>query len=364
MRSIQTLPSSYIHASYLRRTYSQLLVRSIDADGLLHAANLRLEDINIPDALIDIQPCKKLVSEARRISNCPWLGLEFARDSTALIHGVVGLAATACPDIRSALQTVARYAHLRTNTCTFEYVEDVYGGKLIISNKFSFDEFNQFLFESLFASLVRFFQTSIASNLDRIVVDLPFVEEKWSTIYRDFSACQLRFGLPRLTFHLPPEMLNKACVTADPEVMQTNLYECERKRQRLQGRKASFASRVIEVLRRIDLMTEGLPVLSYVADQLCVSSRTLMRNLKYEGTSFQSLLDSSNKELATWYLKNTQDSIEIIALRLGYQDPRNFSRTFRRWYDATPSEYRRRQDELLEKAHCVMSGVSSSVLSC
>jgi AraC-like DNA-binding protein len=33
--------------------------------------------------------------------------------------------------------------------------------------------------------------------------------------------------------------------------------------------------------------------------------------------------------------------VEEIAARLGYQDTRNFSRSFRRWHGSTPSAVRR-----------------------
>jgi AraC-like DNA-binding protein len=35
--------------------------------------------------------------------------------------------------------------------------------------------------------------------------------------------------------------------------------------------------------------------------------------------------------------------VEEIAARLGYQDTRNFSRSFRRWHGSTPSAVRRLQ---------------------
>jgi len=75
MRSIQTQPRSYVHSSYLRRTYSQLLARNIDVQRVFDAANLRLEEIHIPDALIDIQVFNKIVSEAKKILCCPWMPL-------------------------------------------------------------------------------------------------------------------------------------------------------------------------------------------------------------------------------------------------------------------------------------------------
>ena len=72
------------------------------------------------------------------------------------------------------------------------------------------------------------------------------------------------------------------------------------------------------------------------------SQRTLQRRLQEEGTSFQTLLDDTRRELAEQYLAQPGMSLLEIAYLLGFADPSNFFRAFRRWFDATPGEYRAR----------------------
>jgi AraC-like DNA-binding protein len=53
------------------------------------------------------------------------------------------------------------------------------------------------------------------------------------------------------------------------------------------------------------------------------------------------LLDHHRNELARGLLESTDLAVERIAERLGYADPSNFSRTFRRWNGVNPREFRR-----------------------
>jgi AraC-like DNA-binding protein len=79
-----------------------------------------------------------------------------------------------------------------------------------------------------------------------------------------------------------------------------------------------------------------------VAQALHVSQRTLQRRLQDEGASFQRLLDDSRRELAEQYLAQPNLTLLEVAYLLGFADPSNFFRAFRRWFDLTPGEYRAR----------------------
>lgn len=82
------------------------------------------------------------------------------------------------------------------------------------------------------------------------------------------------------------------------------------------------------------------PQLDEVAGQFGVSTRTLMRQLRAEGTSFQVLLDTDRKGRAQWLLQQKGLSVEEVAAQLGYADTSNFSRTVRRWFGVTPRALR------------------------
>ncbi len=91
------------------------------------------------------------------------------------------------------------------------------------------------------------------------------------------------------------------------------------------------------------LMVELLPTghcrKEKAAEMLCISPRVLHRKLHKLGLNYQSLLDETRQELAEQYLKSDVNTLEI-AFRLGYTDSSNFSRSFKRWFGISPSEYK------------------------
>lgn len=90
------------------------------------------------------------------------------------------------------------------------------------------------------------------------------------------------------------------------------------------------------------LLPQGEPMRDTVAKALHLSPRTLQRRLQEEGTSFQALLDVTRRELAEQYLAQPGMTLLEAAYLLGFADPSNFYRAFRRWFGVTPGEYRAR----------------------
>ncbi|AYC33581.1 AraC family transcriptional regulator [Pseudomonas cavernae] len=103
-------------------------------------------------------------------------------------------------------------------------------------------------------------------------------------------------------------------------------------------------SRVTHQARQVlcRLLPQGEPKRDAVAMALHLSQRTLQRRLQEEGTSFQQLLDDTRRELAVQYLAQANLTLLEISYLLGFADPSNFFRAFRRWFDETPGEYRAR----------------------
>ncbi|MFJ2487474.1 AraC family transcriptional regulator [Pseudomonas sp. NPDC087639] len=103
-------------------------------------------------------------------------------------------------------------------------------------------------------------------------------------------------------------------------------------------------SRVTHKARQVlcRLLPQGEPKRDTVAQTLHLSQRTLQRRLQEEGTSFQQLLDDTRRELAEQYLAQPSMTLLEIAYLLGFADPSNFFRAFRRWFDTTPGDYRAR----------------------
>ena len=77
-----------------------------------------------------------------------------------------------------------------------------------------------------------------------------------------------------------------------------------------------------------------------IAAMLNVSQRSLQRKLKEQGISFTQLVENTRRELGLQYVRDPQHSFNEIAFLLGFTEPANFSRAFKRWYGKTPTEYR------------------------
>ena len=131
-------------------------------------------------------------------------------------------------------------------------------------------------------------------------------------------------------------------LTADAQAHAQACQACEQHAAALLAAiEASCAERVRELLRGPASQEGRYPTLDEAARHFDITARTLIRRLQREGTRFQALLDESRKQRAWWYLLHTRHPVEEIAARLGYQDTRNFSRSFRRWHGSTPSAVRR-----------------------
>jgi AraC-like DNA-binding protein len=82
------------------------------------------------------------------------------------------------------------------------------------------------------------------------------------------------------------------------------------------------------------------PTVTQAARRLHLSVRSLHRRLAEAGLSYQQLVDEARRERAAELLVEPQRKLGDIAAALGYRDPANFSRAFRRWYGVPPSAAR------------------------
>lgn len=77
-----------------------------------------------------------------------------------------------------------------------------------------------------------------------------------------------------------------------------------------------------------------------IAGMLCMSTRTLQRELKKEGTSYREVLVTVQRTMAEDYLRNAELSVEQIAHLVGFNDASSFARAFKSWTGRTSSSYR------------------------
>jgi len=82
------------------------------------------------------------------------------------------------------------------------------------------------------------------------------------------------------------------------------------------------------------------PDFEQLAKRFNISSQTLRRKLKTEGTSYGLIKDELRRDIAIEKLSANAGSVDNIARALGFSESRSFTRAFRKWTGYSPSEYR------------------------
>jgi AraC-like DNA-binding protein len=73
-----------------------------------------------------------------------------------------------------------------------------------------------------------------------------------------------------------------------------------------------------------------------VASSLNLSTRTLHRRLSEEGWNFRDLCNSTKRELAEAYLRDSTLTLSEVGWLLGYSEHSAFTRAFKQWTGVAP----------------------------
>jgi AraC-like DNA-binding protein len=101
---------------------------------------------------------------------------------------------------------------------------------------------------------------------------------------------------------------------------------------------APLAERIRSVL--LESLPSGEANMEVTARRLGLSSRTLQRRLKQEGSSFKEIVRLTRERLARHYVTKTKLAYAEISFLIGFEEPGSFFRAFREWTGETPDSVR------------------------
>lgn len=330
-----------LHPRYLGLFDTLLGGHDIDAAPLLSRHGLPLRVVGNDEQLLPYAPIHHAICEAISLTGRPWLGLEFGAIAQPFNHGQVGFATSASETLLGALQTLTRFAELRTRSVQFALQQQGQDTLLQLREPFELGQARVFVLEACLVIVDRLMQSLAGTPLLGTHYQLPWTRPAWAGLYPQYLTAPVQFGAEVLSMRFPGALLARSCLGADPESFQLAQRECERKLEH--GRPGrDFASRV---RKQLLASTGALPDAGEMARRLNLSPRGLFRHLREAGVSYQGLVDELRCEQACWFLRNTREPIETIAEQLGFADGSNFSRTFKRWTGTTPRVHRSGRSE-------------------
>lgn len=327
-----------IHPSYARLLCAHVRNKGIAVERLFRGNSLDWKGLLKTQRFISFEQFRRLALNAIELTDSPELGVEISSIIQVSAHGPLGYGAVAAPTVREAFELVQKAMATRITLYDFKLESGGERTYFRVSELMDLGEISELIYFLLLGSFRDLMIKTSSSDPEGIKVGLPFERPQWmnENHLTQFAGIELGFGSAEFVVNLPSHILDEDCLTADEFVYRNAVRECEQ----LLALQKSGGELAERIKVRLFECGEAYPSQENMAEELGMSARTLIRKLKAEHTSYQTLLDEVRKELACWYLQNSDLSIERIAEHLGFIDTSNFSRVFRRWMGCTPSQFK------------------------
>lgn len=266
-------------------------------------------------------------------------------------HGPLGFAALSAPTMGDGLDVLAEFARIRGPY--FEYqgsVTDGWYALEVLPTEAVPDELRAPLIDIVMQVALSLTETVLGAAAEQVAIRLnrpaPRDIDEFQRQYR--GTCVFDASVDALV--LPVELRAVPCPLHEETTYRAALAQCREALDRLLTPDDVLARANNWLAARFDqLLAETtpagveivLPRLDDLADALAMSPRTLNRRLKDQNTSFSRLRDAHQHALACRLLADARFTAAEVGTRLGYGDPSNFTRAFRRLSGMSPGQFRR-----------------------
>jgi AraC-like DNA-binding protein len=332
MRAHWQMPSAYL----------KLVLQAVETAGhptnlVLSGTGLTAERLLYSEQPVSFESTLTVLRNSERLFGPGW-HLEVGQRLTIPAHGALGFAVVTAPSLKASLDVLLRFMGIRAPF--------LWSSGALEDDQFVFRFFDtvdmgdqrETLIELAALSLQGMIERPLGREIHGASLSLAYDEPAYGDVLARTFHCALEFGKDHHSLRLPAAWLAQPCALSDEAMHRYLLHRCE---EELATSVGGLPAEV--AVRRALLAKPGvIPGLTEVAESQHISPRTLIRRLKREGTSFQAIRDDVRQTLARDHLVNSDLGIAQIAWRLGYQDPSNFGRAFRRWFGVSPRLFRER----------------------
>lgn len=330
---------SHKHVAGIARDFALFLIDDgyREADIFRHTG-ITLAGITDDDAKAPLQAIAKVFDNAAALSGNDLIGMEWARTREMRSMGLVGYVGRSSPCLGVFLHSIARFMRVFSDPQEIDITRLDSHGELTWSYRMSrvvdLHLFAEVQTSQLLGALPRIVQTRI--HPERVT----FVHHRRGNLDKvsQILGCPVAYGQPHNMIVFRQADLHLPIVTADSKLNRILVSHCE---MVLAQTPDTCSELHITVERAIaETLSTGQSSQDLIARKMGMSSRTLVRRLKEDDTSFEKVRSNLRRALAQRYLHDKSMSQTEIAFLLGYSDVSSFATAFKRWTGHSPGQER------------------------
>jgi len=327
----ETPPNVLVHLTQLA------LARGIRCDDWFAGSGLTREQLNDPTLRVSYRQTRSVIRRALLATGETGLGLAVGRRETLGSFGLLGLAMMTSATFGDAMRV--GITHHRVSGSLLDVSFEEVGPRevaLAAWPRFNDAPLLPFLCEELFASALAIARELLGRDFNPSRLEVTYARPAHADAYQDYFGCELAFGARYNRVVLDVAWLAQPLPTHNPLTAQQSLALCMQQYDASGVQQEIVAS--VERLLRSHLRQQ--PRLPDVARMLNMSERSLRRRLAESGRIFREIHDRVRAERALELLHGGTLSVADIGQEIGFSDPREFRRAFKRWTGMAPRSAR------------------------
>lgn len=315
--------------------------QGVRSDDVCREARIDPRVLDEPNSRIPESYMERAWIAGERLAKDPDIGLHAAEHYNPGALSIVGYVILSCRTAGDALDRLARYVpllneglhvtlarHEGMTHCRFEPL-DRFDGYLHRNPRH--------VMETMAAGIVVTLKRLATDVVEPTLVTFRHKAPASTAEHHRLLGPAVRFEHDENSVIYPSSALDAGMLSADPALLEMFEGDARRRLAALETR-GTISSRVLTFL--VDRMKGEVPPLATVASELAMSERSIQRGLRDEQTSYRELVDEVRKELALQHLSRPGTSATDVAFLLGFSEPSAFTRAFRRWTGAPPTQFR------------------------
>ena len=323
-------------------TYGRHLARLFPPEALFAGTGVRTADLADPNLRITVKQALGYICNALELADAPDWYLAWASKLSDHFHGPMSMALANAPTMGDGIDAFIRYFPTRIPYMHVQGREESDRFYVELRPLIELGEATPLLVETPLVILHRYLETVYDVDCTDATLELAYPKTPHAECYEQYFHCAVCFDAPRNASALPLEWRERANLGYIESSWAHAVSQCEAMMGSSRERETLAEVHVL-LCRAFDRKDRSrpLPILNDIAEQLHITPRTLIRRLRRLGTSYQEITDDFLRIRAQEMLENGETHVKEVAAALGFDDPANFGKAFKRWCGVSPDKYRK-----------------------
>lgn len=335
-------------------TYARLVLQSgrVDAAALLNGVALTAKELFARE-FVDASDLAVLFRNYDQLVGDPTWTAQLGAQLNVASHGPLGFAALSAPTLGEALDVMGEFHACRNTALTSRTSASATHYQLSLFDTTGDPELLQWLAEVILKIVELLLASILGHPVGRnVTITLTRATPDYA---EQLVACYdstVHFDAPVNAIIVPLAWRQLPSPLHDEAVYRVNLIKCREliaAREQADSVAHAVRNRLTNHFEAQVLAREGTlvppPTLQDVAQAMHLTPRTLLRRLQRENVTYREILDALRRDYAAQLLRDASLTVANVGEIIGYREPANFGRAFRRWYGLPPAAWRRQREE-------------------